>query len=63
LDPTFYVNGVTLVPAVLGTVVQGYRNVSYGVNSRESGVMGHHSHRVWDYYIKQILESLGVQVP
>jgi hypothetical protein len=63
LDPIFYVNGKTLVPAVRGPVVQGYRNVSYRVNSLESGVMGHHSARVWDYYIEYILKSLGSVKP
>jgi hypothetical protein len=57
-EPVLFVNGVTLVPTRLGRVVLGYRNVSYGVSPGKSGVMGHHSYRVWDYYVKWILETL-----
>jgi hypothetical protein len=58
LKSSLYVNGVTLVPGEFGAIVQGYRNVSYGVSLGKSGVMGHHSLRVWDYYVERIVRSL-----
>jgi hypothetical protein len=58
LDSILLINGVTLVPAEFGRPVQNYRNVSYGPSPGQSGVMGHHSDRIRNYYIGRILISL-----